>query len=623
MCGFYGMIFVDQGAKVSFEQVKKPTDAMVHRGPDDWGVFIDGNVGLGHRRLSIIDLTGGHQPMFNEDRSIVVVYNGEIYNFKEIKDELVLKGHAFKTDCDTEVIVHAYEEWGRECVQRFNGMFGFALWDRKNKRIWLVRDRLGIKPVYYFFNGKVLLFASEIKALLATGLVPRELNNRVLDAYFTLGYVPGPQTMFDRIMKLMPGHFIVFEGREIRDVQYWDFAGINDGYVSPDAALERVDCLLRDSVRKRLMSDVPLGVFLSGGLDSSAVVALMSEVVPSQKIKTFTVSYDPKYHVGEHAYAKLISDRFNTEHHVLRLEPENFFDSVETLVEYAEDPIVEPAAIALYHLSKQAREHAIVLLSGEGSDEVFGGYFLYDLMNRVNTFQRFMPRAIQRLLRLMVGLSDDLKIKKYADWFFTPVEKSYFGTSNYLTRMIKKEIYTPDFYNSKGDYLKGVFDGYFDKVKNKNDFLNKLLYVDTKTWLADDLLIKADKMTMAASIELRVPFLDYRLVELAASFTSQHKIKAGAGKYILKQAMKHRLPNEIVTRKKMGFPVPTNNWFCVDIYFQLRDILKDNLPDLPWLRSSFIERMLIEHKKGAADHAKLLMMLLVFVMWKKRFISNL
>jgi len=591
---------------------------MDHRGPDDSGFYVKDNIGLGHRRLSIIDLSHGHQPMFDEDGSLSVVYNGEIYNYKEIKDVLVSKGHVFKTDCDTEVIIHAYEEWGAECVKQFNGMFAFLLWDSRKQRIWIVRDRLGIKPLYYYKDGEKLIASSEIKAILAFGQVNPELNGQVLDAYFSLGYVPGPQTMFKNILKLEPGHFLIAEKDNLKNIEYWDFADIRAQDISFDRAKESTERLLKDSVKKRLMSDVSLGAFLSGGIDSSAVVALMSELI-DKPVKTFTVSYDKKYKVGEEEFAQKVAEKFNTEHHEFKLEPDDFFGSLEKLIDFAEEPIVEPAAIALYHISKLARENAVVLLSGEGSDEIFGGYYLYDVINKLNKAQKMAPRFIRRTAGILRVLSNDLKFQKYLDWFIEPAKLGYMGTSNYLTNSLKKDFYSPDFLSGKSNYLKRTFSGYFSRVKNKSDFINKLLYVDTKTWLADDLLVKADKMTMAASVELRVPFLDHRLVEHAAGLPGKFKINSGQGKFILKKIMEKCLPNEIIYRKKKGFPVPTRNWFGQDIFPRIRERINDNFRDLPWLNKNFIERLLTEQNQAKADHSKLLMMLLVLITWKERF----
>jgi asparagine synthase (glutamine-hydrolysing) len=417
MCGIFGIYHSNTDKKVDQSLVRKATDEMMHRGPDEGGYFVSGNIGLGHRRLSIIDLSSGHQPMFNEDGQVAVVYNGEIYNYKDIQKELKLKGHIFKTNCDTEVIVHAYEEWGAESVKRFIGMFAFILWDERKKAAWIVRDRLGIKPLYYCWDGESFICSSEVKPLLSTGLVKPEINEKVVDAYCTLGYVPGPETMFKNIRKLRPGHFIFLSGNQCREQEYWDFANIEQSEISFDQAQVKVQELIYDSVNKRLMSDVPLGVFLSGGLDSSAVTAIMHDLV-KDPINTFTVGYDKKFKVGEEYYADIVARQFETKHSVFQLQPENFFSSIEALVNFAEEPIVEPAAIALYHISKLAREKAIVLLSGEGSDEVFGGYYLYQFMNKIESIQKYLPMPVMKAAGFSGSFFSNRKYRKYIDDIF-------------------------------------------------------------------------------------------------------------------------------------------------------------------------------------------------------------
>ncbi len=615
MCGIFGIHFFDSHRPVNMQMVQEATDVMHHRGPDDSGYFVDGNTGLGHRRLSIIDLSSGHQPMSNENGEVVVVYNGEIYNYKEIREELKSKGHIFRTDCDTEVIVHGYEEWGTDCLQKFNGMFAFVLLDKRHRRLWVVRDRLGIKPLYYYQDKHVFIAASEIKAILKTGLVKSALNENVLDAYFSIGYVPGPETMFKDIRKVLPGHFLIADTKRIREVEYWDFVDIQEVSVDESEALEQIECLLTDCVKKRLISDVPVGAFLSGGLDSSVVVALMAKLINPQPVNTFTVAYHEGY--SEQEYAQIVAEQFQTNHNVFYLESEDFFSSLETLVRFAEEPIVEPAAIALYHISKLAREHAIVLLSGEGSDEVFAGYFLYQFMLRLEKVRQFIPEVLLSFLPVLGSFSPRLKYKKYLDWFIQPLNLTYQGTSSYLTPSLKKYLYHPDFYNNKSNYLKERFTHYFKKVSGKGA-LSQMLYVDTKTWLVDDLLVKADKMTMAASIELRVPFLDYRLVEACASLPAKRKICGGEGKYLLKKISESLLPKEIIYREKMGFPVPTAEWFKGRLIDQVCDVL-GNLKQDSRFNPEALDKLIECQRTGAEDQSRLLMTLLVFEEWQRQY----
>lgn len=588
---------------------------MHHRGPDDSGYFVDANTGLGHRRLSIIDLSSGHQPMANEDGKVVVVYNGEIYNYQEIKEELVGKGHVFRTDCDTEVIVHGYEEWGTDCLQRFNGMFAFIVLDKHRRRLWVARDRLGIKPLYYYQDKDVFIAASEIKALLQTGFVKSALNENVLDAYFSVGYVPGPETMFAGIKKVLPGHYLLIQDQRVRQVEYWDFAGIEQGSLDESTALERIDTLLKDCVKKRLISDVPVGAFLSGGLDSSVVVGLMDKLINPQSVNTFTVAYNEGY--SEQEYAQVVAERFHTNHNVFYLDSDDFFTSLETLIRFAEEPIVEPAAIALYHISKLAREHAIVLLSGEGSDEIFAGYYLYQFMAKIEKARQFIPGFLLSSLPFLGRFASKRKYKKYLDWAAAPLATRYQGTSSYLTPSLKKHLYHPDFLHAQSTYLEEQFERYFKKVAHK-DPVSQMLYVDTKTWLVDDLLVKADKMTMAASIELRVPFLDYRLLEAVTALPANLKIKNGEGKYLLKKISEALLPKKIIYRKKMGFPVPTDEWFKGDLLNQIGDIV-GNLKKESWFRPDALDNLIDRHRAGAEDHSRILMTLLVFAEWRRQY----
>jgi len=513
------------------------------------------------------------------------------------------------------VIVHAYEEWRTDCLQKFNGMFAFVVWDNRSKKLWIVRDRLGIKPLYYYQDKDVFIAASEIKAILKTGLVKPELNENVLDAYFSVGYVPGPETMFRGIRKLLPGSFMLLNGSEPRTHEYWDLSDIHPSEVSFTEALEQIEALLEDAVRKRLMSDVPLGAFLSGGLDSSVVVALMSKMV-SDPVNTFTAAY----HEGdsEDAFARIVADRFKTQHHEFFLEADNFFDSLKTLIEFAEEPIVEPAAISLYHIAKLARGKAIVLLSGEGGDELFGGYYLYQYMTKIDKLQKFLPHFLFPLFKKLGDNVSKLKYRKYIDWLTLALPSRYQGISSYLTESQKKFLYNPEFFESRSDYLESCFTNYFHRVQRK-DPLSQMLYVDTKTWLVDDLLVKADKMTMAASVELRVPFLDHRLVEAAMELPSAYKINGNEGKFIIKKMAQSFLPDEIVLRKKMGFPVPTRDWFRGELMLQIDNILS-NLKRAAWFRPNALDTLVAAHKADSEDLSKILMTLLVFNFWSKRYL---
>lgn len=614
MCGIFGLFFFDQSHEIDPAVVIKATNAMIHRGPDDSGFYINKNIGLGHRRLSIIDLSSGHQPMFNEDDQVAIVYNGEIYNYKEIQFDLISKGHIFKSNCDTEVIIHAYEEWGYDCVKKFNGMFAFALWDNREKKMWVVRDRLGIKPLYLYKDNEKFICASEIKAIIETGFVSSEFNDNVLDAYLSVGFVPGPETMFKNIKKLSPGNFYIIKKNEFSKNEYWDFNKIDERETNLEDEISNFNALIADCVEKRLMSDVPLGAFLSGGLDSSLVVGMMSQSMPDP-INTFTAAYHQGF--SENKYAQVIAKLFGTNHHVFYLEADNFQTSLKELVHFSEEPIVEPAAIALYHLSKLARDEAIVLLSGEGSDEVFAGYYLYQLMVKIEKDRKIIPDILKSAFALAANITPNNKLKKYLDWIVLPLSSKYQGTSSYLTPSIKKKLYRPSFLQRRSRYLEEQFESHFNKVKGK-DILTQMLYVDTKTWLVDDLLVKADKMTMAASVELRVPFLDYRMIEAATALPRNLKIFKGEGKFLVKKIAEKILPNNIIYRKKMGFPVPTTEWFKGALAPFIEDVIED-LKKKTWFEPKELDRIVLNHKRGVEDHSKILMTLMVLSEWLRQY----
>ena len=598
MCGICGILYFGNHQIDDPSLITSMADTMAHRGPDDSGICLNGPCGLGHRRLSIIDIAGGHQPIgCDVDRGPqIIVYNGEVYNYLELRSVLSVLGHTFRTESDTEVVLAAYREWGDCCVERFRGMFAFAIWDEAEKTLFLARDRMGIKPLYYYLSREVFVFASEVRAILASSLVHSELEKSALDAFLTLGYTPYSNTMFKGIEKLMPGHAMTVNADgAIKAEAYWNFSRIEPANLTFTDAVEKLGELLRESVRMRLMSEVPLGVFLSGGLDSSAITALMSQM-SGQRVKTFSVGYEGDDVENELPFARKIADLFGTEHHEFILKPYDFLDSIPRMVKMAEEPLVEIPAIALYQIARAAKPHATVLLSGEGSDEVFAGYELYQKMLN-------MDRA--RGMAKFFGLLPDSclpgdRLKKYADWLSNSVADRYRGTSGDLTERIKRSFYSPEFfqYTRENNYLDDTFLLWFRDVE-KQPLLSQLLYVDSKTWLPDDLLLKADKMTMAASIELRVPFLDHKIVEFAASLPPKYKIHEGEGKYILKKLMENHLPKEIIYRKKMGFTVPTKRWFAGDLLGPAKDIVfSKRLMDTGWFQKNILKRCLTGIVKG-------------------------
>lgn len=614
MCGFL-VWFHPPGLADRGSAIRDATDLMTHRGPDGSGVFLEGMIGMGHRRLSIIDLGGGAQPFHSEDGRYVLVYNGEVYNFAGIRAELEARGRRFRTDSDTEVILQAYEEWGTGCLSRFNGMFGFALWDRLANKLWIVRDRMGVKPVYYWTDGSSFAAASEIGPLFALGVRKKELDESVIDAYLSLGYVPGPRTMFKGIRKLEPGTFLEVSTNGLEQSTYWDFASVEQREDTPELHEEFFD-LLVDCTKACTVSDVPIGVLLSGGLDSSATVALMHKAGIGD-INTFTIGYEGPGQEDESGYARMVAARYRTRHFIHILSSGDFFECLDLLVDFTEEPLVEPAAIALYHLARMAGREAKVLLSGEGCDELFAGYGIYERMLTLERLHRLLPESAWAFLRPIAAHLPDHRASKYLHWATAPLEQRFKGTSSNLPAAKKRHLYHPDFLGQTGDYLENTFSAHFAKLPSHKSTLSKLLYVDSKTWLPDDLLLKADKMTMAASVELRVPFLDHRLVEFASSLPDELRLHQGRSKRIFRQALAPLLPEAIITRGKKGFPVPTRRWFSDELSPMIRNRLETS-PRLPWIDPTKLQNIFRNPRALTDEQSRLVMNLLVLDCWRQK-----
>jgi asparagine synthase (glutamine-hydrolysing) len=559
MCGIIGFI---SDRVIGRDNFSESRDLMYHRGPDDCGIWLskDKKVALGHRRLSIIDLSSaGRQPMSNEDNSIWLVQNGEIYNFLEIRKELIERGHKFKSNSDSEVIIHSYEEWGVECLKKFNGMFAFALWDEKENRLFAARDRIGIKPFNYYFNGGKFAFSSEIKALKNLDKLNLELDYTAIYDFFTYLYVPTPKTVYKHIKKLPPGHYLLFDRENLVLKKYWDINPFNKRILSEKEACNQIEEILNDSVRLRLISDVPIGVFLSGGIDSSCVVALASKLV-NKPLKTFSVGFNIKNH-SEIKYARIVSDIFNTNHTERILNLYDAMNILPKIISNYDEPYADTSAFPTYIISKVAREEATVVLSGDGGDEVFGGYNWYEKYIKCNKIANkigFLFTPFWRSIRSvcpgkMIGKAtlDQIShssIKRYVLLLNGLLKKEKF---KYLTEEILSNI--PYDYD---DYW------YFRKYwENDLDIFTRLQYLDLKTYLVDDILTKVDRASMLASLEVRVPLLDHRLVELAFSIDHSVRNKYCKKKYIFKKMLVKYLPETILNREKKGFSIPFFDWF--------------------------------------------------------------
>lgn len=621
MCGICGITFKNKQRLVDASLVKAMNDTLMHRGPDDQGLFIQQNTGLGHRRLSIIDLSGGHQPIFNEDRSICIVFNGEIYNHESLRAELLKKGHIYYTKSDTETIIHAYEEYGCRCLQYLRGMFAFAIYDMRKKLLFLARDRVGKKPMYYYKDDTTFIFASEIKAILKSGLVKKEINPAMLDFYLSLGYVPGSQSLFKNILKLEAGNYLLLDdNHNIEAKEYWDIRNIQINDIPYKDACFRLKEKLIESLSLRLMSEVPLGVFLSGGLDSSSIVALMSEIV-TEPIKTFSVGYKNEPRSSELHYAKIIAERFKTEHHEFYLTADDLFDSIEGFLEHSEEPIVESAAIALFKLAKLAKPEATVLLSGEGADEGLAGYQVYQkmmTMERIYSLVRMLPSGFYNGLLNLNGKNE--KISKYLDLVRLPFKSRYRSVSFDVSESIRDRMYSPGFRDSLSDAFETYFYSLHDSVAGRST-LRKMLYIDTKSWLPEDILLKSDRMTMAASVEMRCPFLDHEFIELATSLPDSFKLNNGNGKYILKDIARGFLPKEIIFRQKKGFPVPLSSWFKANLQQRAYALLTDKRTlARGYLNPEYLRGLFNRIKKGE-DLGKRIFSLVTLELWFRKYID--
>lgn len=627
MCGICGIVNFNATEPVDRQLVERMTDAQAHRGPDDFGYFVEANAGLGHRRLSIIDLSGGKQPIFNEDGSVVVIFNGEIYNFADLTADLVSRGHHFKTRSDTETIVHAYEEYGDNCMREFRGMFAFAIWDRRRKRLLLVRDRLGIKPVYYYTGRDFFVFASEIKSLLQHPEVPREVDPAAVDLYLALRYVPGPRTVFKNIFKLQPGHSLVVDETGTHVRKYWDLR-YQESNFSDRGYIEQFSHLLEESVRLRLIAEVPLGVFLSGGIDSSSMVALMSRITGGERVKTFSVGYETSgpsareaEESNEFVYARQAAAHFGADHHECRINARQFADAIPKIVSHLDEPMADPSCIPLYFISKLARDYITVILSGEGADETLAGYSFYQ---RVAALEKMRRRAgpFAALAPALAQLPLGDRARSYLRRAGSPLEAHYRGVVKGISAETRLELTGPDRWWKCEDRLDEIFRGYFRAVENTTS-LNRMLYADAKVWLPENLLLKADKMTMATAVELRVPFLDHKLVEFCATLPERLKIRAAKGKWILRQSMGSVLPPSVLNRAKKGFPSPTAGWLRFELRHFVRDLLLSrdsacrNFFDLQAL-----QHVIQRHENGAGDGYQEVWSLVTFEVWHKQFIEN-
>ena len=629
MCGIFGYLSSDPIPDLCSEALSR----ISHRGPDESGQWQDSNVFLGIRRLSIIDVAGGQQPIWNQEHSCCIVYNGELYNFLDLRQELAGLGHIFRTRSDTEVILHAYEQWGSDCLRRFNGMFAFAIWDSRRRVLFLARDRIGEKPLYYYCDSRRFIFASEIKAILADQSVPRQLNSRGLTNFLAFGHAVAPETIYQNVYKLLPGHYLITEPGSIRfrSVEYWDVGQdpqVPAGAVlSEDDYADRILSLLDDSVRRRLIADVPVGAFLSGGVDSSAVVALMKRHA-NGPVKTFSLGFKIGGKYDELPDAYRVAKLLGTEHYELRLDHADLVQTLRTLVYHYDEPFGDPAGFPVYQLSRFAREHVKVVLTGDGGDELFGGYVRYALDQLASVYgllptalaEGRIPALLQRVpkLRRLASVARRLAI--------TDPAARYSAWLTHATPELRAQLLHPDVLAAaNGHDPSWAVSHYYRNLNGATaaDHLNRMMYVDLKTLLADAYMEKTDKATMACSLEARSPFLDHRLVELAFQIPGRFKIRGRSTKRILKRGLRHLLPDGTLGRAKQGFAVPIEHWFRGELQaFTFEVLLDDRTRRRGYFNMDTVERLWREHGAGYHRWHEHLWLLLNFELWHRLYLDR-
>lgn len=627
MCGICGIVERETGSRIDKHVLHQMTQAITHRGPDDDGYYVKDRTGFGMRRLSIIDLATGDQPVVNEDKTLWVVFNGEIYNYKSLYTNFTNRGHNFYTQSDTEVIVHAYEEYGVDCPKFFNGMFAIALWDEVHQRLLLARDHLGIKPLYYWLDSDRIIFGSELKSIILHPAVVRELDIQALDQFLTLEYIPAPRTIFKNIYKLPAGHRLIYHNGQASVEKYWDIPDLDtpkDEGVVQEMLLNLID----DAVKMQLMSDVPLGAFLSGGIDSSSVVASMSKS-SSTPVKTFSIGFDDATY-NELPYARSIARKYDTEHTEEILNPD-IVDLVEKLVPHLDEPFGDFSIFPTYLVSEVARNQVKVVLSGDGGDEIFGGYDTY-VAQSMDRYYQFLPAKMRQSIfpKLMARIPPRPekkgiinKTKRFIEGASLPSSLKHTRWMMFLSESEKELLYRPDLIDSLNGWgTMGVLERHFDEKSHWNS-LSQQQYVDIKTYLVDDILTKVDRMSMAVSLEARVPLLDYRIVEFAVNLPENFKISQGETKRIFKAAMSQRLPNEVLHKPKQGFSIPLKHWLRDSLKPMMLDLLS---PEKVRQRGYFDEECVADwvkqHLDGVQNHSHRLWALMVFEIWHEQFMDG-
>ena len=631
MCGICGQLCPDRGRTVERDLLQRMNSALRHRGPDSEGYYAKKYVGLAISRLAIIDVAGGQQPISNEDGSVVVVFNGEIYNFRELRSKLQDAGHRFSTKSDTEVIVHAYEEWGEEALHRFNGMFAIALWDERRDRLLLARDRMGKKPLYWHYSPQGLLWGSEAKAILAAPWVERRVNALALHHYLTLQYIPDPLTIFDGVHRLPAAHKLVVErGGAPQVSRWWQLKFEPKWKISDEEAIEQTRAILGAAVERRLISEVPLGAFLSGGLDSSTVVALMAERT-SQPVKTFSIGFEERRYSETH-YARQIAERYRTDHHEFIFRSEDLVRVIEATIVATDEPFADPAALPLFELARQARQYVTVALCGDGGDETLAGYRRYAVDALLRPYAALPAWITQRAVPAATAILPDptwipedrnliTGLKRLGQFSSTNPKASLVRWGSYFTHDQKLALYTEDWrdrFKAKdtANWMAAIYD-----QAHASTVLDRTLHADQVAYLAGDLLPKTDRMTMAHSVEARAPFLDTEWVEWTARLPEHFKVRRLSTKWLLKAAFIDMVPRNIRSRVKQGFGVPIGAWLRNELHGWARDRLFDNPSLSEWFRPAAVQRLLAEHNSRRINHGKQLWALLIFALWSEKYLG--
>lgn len=605
ICGFTGRLATSE------EILENMKNKIIHRGPDSGGSYIDDGVSMGFRRLSIIDLEGGHQPIYNETRDMVITFNGEIYNYQELREDLIARGHVMGSNADTEVLLHGYEEYGEALLPKLRGMFTFVIWDAKNQTFFGARDFFGIKPFYYALQDGQMIYGSEIKSILEYPNFKREVNNEALENYLTFQYSVLPETFFKGVFRLMPAHCFTFKHGELKIKRYWEPKFQNDEKKSLDEFIEEIDAAMQDSVKKHKISDVEVGSFLSSGVDSSYVAASF------HGDKTFTVGFDyEKY--NEIDYAKALSDKIGIENHSKLITTEEYWDTLGKVQYHMDEPLADPSAIALYFVSQTAAKYVKVALSGEGADEFFGGYNIYREPHDLRPLTR-LPRPIRKGLGTIAKCLPKMKGKNYLIRGSKDLEERFIGNAFMLSEEERERILK----KPTGKYHHAVLTRpFYDKVKDQDD-VTKMQYIDIHFWLIGDILLKADKMSMAHSLEVRVPFLDRIVFDVARTVPTKYKVNEENTKYAMRQAAHRYLPDMVAEKKKLGFPVPIRIWLKEDKYYQIVKDAFTSKAAQEFFKTEEIVKYLEEHREGKADNSRKIWTIFMFLIWHKQYFEEI